>query len=79
MSAWRHELRSKLREQAKRDLIEGGVEFRDYCSGLGSMIERAVKPIAVALRSKCLDDQRQLKPDSRCKKIRDYLNKITKR
>jgi hypothetical protein len=44
--------------------------------GLGDLIERAVKPIARALKSDCLDVHHNLKPDSGCAKRRDALNRV---
>jgi len=44
--------------------------------GLGDLIEAAVKPIAVALKLDCLDQQQKLKPESPCAQRRDRLNKI---
>lgn len=41
---------------------------------LGTRIERAVKPVAMALRLPCLDRDGQLKPDSPCAKRRDALD-----
>ena len=43
---------------------------------LGDLVERAVKPIAVALGSDCLDEHHNLKPDSGCAKRRDALNRV---
>jgi hypothetical protein len=43
--------------------------------GLGDRIERAVKPIARALRLDCLDESGNLKPDSGCAKRRDGINR----
>lgn len=43
---------------------------------LGDKIERLVKPIAKAIKSPCLDKDGNLKTDSRCRKIRDKLNKL---
>jgi len=45
---------------------------------LGTKIERAVKPIAIALKLPCLDENHKLKPDSPCAKRRDFLNNLTK-
>jgi len=44
--------------------------------GLGDRIERMVKPIAVALRLPCLDEEQRLKITSPCAKRRDALNKL---
>jgi hypothetical protein len=44
-------------------------------TGLGDRIERAVKPVARALRLKCLDEAGNLKPDSGCAKRRDAFNR----
>ena len=41
---------------------------------LGTRLERAVKPIAKALRLPCLDKGGALKPKSPCAKKRDWLN-----
>ena len=43
--------------------------------GLGDYVEKLVKPIARALRLKCLDDQGNLKPDSGCAQRRMWLNR----
>lgn len=44
--------------------------------GLGDKIERLVHPIAVAINWPCLDDEKKgLRPESRCAKMRDLLNK----
>ena len=42
--------------------------------GLGDVVERLAKPIAVALKMPCLDAKRELKPESPCAKRRDKLN-----
>jgi hypothetical protein len=44
--------------------------------GLGDRIERIVKPIAVALKAPCLDEEKRLKTESPCAKRRDVLNKL---
>lgn len=44
--------------------------------GLGSVIERLVKPVAVAINHPCLDSEKKLKVGSPCGKIRDGLNKV---
>ncbi len=46
--------------------------------GLGDLVERAVKPIARLIRSDCLDEHDNLKPDSGCAKRRDWLNGVGK-
>lgn len=43
---------------------------------LGDLVEKLVKPIAVALHLPCLDENRKLKPDSPCADRRDALNKV---
>ena len=43
---------------------------------LGDKVERAVKPVAVALRLPCLDEQKRLKPGCGCAKRRDALNGV---
>lgn len=42
---------------------------------VGDMIERAVKPLAKALKMGCLDETGRLKPESRCAKNRDGINR----
>lgn len=44
--------------------------------GLGDVIEIAAKPIARALRLKCLDDKGNLKPDSGCAKRKAKANRV---
>lgn len=44
--------------------------------GLGDLVERIAKPFAVALKMPCLDENKQLKPESPCAKRRDFLNRI---
>lgn len=44
--------------------------------GWGDKVERAVKPLAKLIKSKCLDENGQLKSGSPCRKMRDRLNKI---
>jgi hypothetical protein len=44
--------------------------------GLGDLVERIVKPVAVALRMPCLDGQKKLRPESSCARRRDRLNKL---
>lgn len=44
--------------------------------GLGDKVERMVKPIAKALRLKCLDKYGNLKRKSACAERRDRLNKF---
>jgi len=44
-------------------------------SGLGDHIENLVKPIAKALNWPCNDAAGRLKPESRCAKLRDALNR----
>jgi len=41
---------------------------------LGDKVESVIKPVARALRLKCLDADGKLKPDSGCAKRRDRLN-----
>jgi hypothetical protein len=43
---------------------------------LGDRVERLVKPIARALRLKCLDENGNLKPESGCAKRRDAMNRL---
>jgi hypothetical protein len=43
--------------------------------GLGDLIEAAVKPLAKALHSRCLDAAGGLKPESRCGRWREALNR----
>ena len=45
-------------------------------TGLGDLVERLVKPIAIALKLPCLDEQNQLRPESPCAKRRDALNRL---
>jgi hypothetical protein len=44
--------------------------------GLGDRVEKLVKPMAIALKMKCLDEQKQLKPESPCAKRRNKLNEL---
>lgn len=44
--------------------------------GLGDLVERLVKPIAVALDLPCLDENQQLRPESPCAQRRDRLNRF---
>ncbi len=48
--------------------------------GAGDLIERVFKPIAVAAQKfkliDCLNKDRTLKPESRCAKKRDRINKM---
>lgn len=46
--------------------------------GIGDIIERLAKPIAIALKLPCLDKNNQLKPESPCAKRRDKLNRLTR-
>lgn len=46
--------------------------------GLGDIVETLAKPIAKALRMKCLDENGNLKPNSRCGKRKQFLNRITR-
>lgn len=48
-------------------------------TGLGDMVEKLAKPIAKALRLKCLDGNGQLKPESGCAKRKAWLNSLAKR
>jgi len=41
---------------------------------IGTMIERAVKPIGTRLGLPCYDERGNLRPDSGCAKRRDWLN-----
>ncbi len=43
--------------------------------GVGDVIEQIAKPIAVALKLDCLDEKKQLKPESDCAKRRERMNK----
>jgi hypothetical protein len=43
--------------------------------GLGDAVEHLVKPIAKALNWPCNDAAGGLKPESRCAKLRDALNR----
>jgi len=45
--------------------------------GLGTWLEKVFKPIAKALKMKCLDEQGKLKPKSKCAERRDKLNALT--
>jgi hypothetical protein len=45
-------------------------------AGLGDLVERAVKPIAVAMKLPCLDKEKRLRPDSPCARRRDRLNAL---
>lgn len=47
--------------------------------GLGDLVEVAVKPVARALRLKCLDDAGQLRPESKCAQRRDKWNRWGRR
>lgn len=47
--------------------------------GLGDLVESAAKPIAKALGLKCIDGKGNLKPESKCAKRRDWLNRVTRR
>jgi hypothetical protein len=44
--------------------------------GLGDIVEAVAKPVAVALKMKCLDAQRKLIPGTPCAKRRDALNRV---
>jgi hypothetical protein len=45
---------------------------------LGDRVEKLVKPIARAVKSRCLDEHGNLKPESWCAKKRDALNRVGK-
>lgn len=44
--------------------------------GLGDLVEKLAKPIARALRLKCLDERANLRPESKCAQRRAALNRI---
>lgn len=44
--------------------------------GLGDMVEKIAKPIAVALKMPCLDEEKRLKQGCGCAKRRDWLNQV---
>jgi len=44
--------------------------------GLGDVVEKLAKPVAVALRMKCLDRDQRLLPESPCAKKREVLNEV---
>lgn len=44
--------------------------------GLGDVVERLAKPIAKALNMPCLDENKNLRPESPCAKRRDALNRM---
>ena len=46
--------------------------------GFGDLVEIAAKPIARALKLSCLDEDGNLKPDSRCAKRKGGLNRVVK-
>jgi len=50
------------------------MKYKIRFNGVGDWVERTVKPVAKLLHSSCLDAQGKLKPDSRCQKIKDFLN-----
>ena len=54
----------------------GGSGRRELNLGLGDRIEKLVKPLAVALKMPCLDEEKKLKPESPCGKRRDKLNEL---
>jgi hypothetical protein len=43
--------------------------------GLGDVVERIVKPVAVAFGMDCLDDRNRLKSGTPCARRRDALNR----
>ena len=43
---------------------------------LGDYIEKMAKPIAVALKMPCLDENRRLRPESGCGKRKAWLDKM---
>lgn len=45
---------------------------------LGDKVERAVKPIAIALNLPCLDENKNIRPESGCGKRKKSLNDQTK-
>lgn len=53
----------------------GGAE-KPPLRGLGDVVERIAKPIARALNMPCLDENRQLRPESPCAKRRDAMNNM---
>lgn len=68
--------------EGKRIVVErDGRHFRAFYdvppSGLGTFIEKLVKPIAIALNLPCLDKNKNLRPKSPCAQRRDALNKLT--
>ena len=44
--------------------------------GLGDIVERLAKPVAVSLKLPCLDENKKLRPESPCAKRRDALNRL---
>jgi hypothetical protein len=52
-------------------------EQKPKLRGLGDIIEAAAKPIAVALKLKCLDEHHKLRPESECAKRKARLNNVT--
>jgi hypothetical protein len=44
--------------------------------GLGDIVEVVAKPIARVLGMKCMDENGQLKPESKCAQRRNALNRI---
>lgn len=44
--------------------------------GVGDIVEKLVKPIAVMFKMYCLDENKELKPESDCAKRRDRANEI---
>lgn len=56
------------------EICPHGVDYQNVDSGIGSLIEKMVKPIAKAFGMNCLDEKNKLKEGSRCAKRRDNLN-----
>jgi len=59
----------------RRPIFGGKPESRP---GLGDRIEKIVKPIAKALKMKCLDEKNRLRAGSPCAKRRDAANRLGK-
>ena len=51
-------------------------DYKPPMRGLGDVVERLAKPIAIALKMQCLDENKQLRPTSPCAKRRDAMNKL---
>lgn len=65
------------RENAEWRALVGTPDKCPHDDGLGSLLERVLRPLAKRLGMKCHDEKGKLKPSSPCFRRRQRLNALT--